>query len=105
MGEAEFFSFGDTLIGAEGGADFATKADFAEHYEFFREFTAGDGGGNGEADCEVGGGILDFEAANDINEDVFIVELEFGAALDDGDEKIEAVEVETGGGAFRVAEV
>lgn len=104
-GETEFFGFGNALIGAEGGADFAAEPDFAEDDVFFGEFATGDGAGDGEANREISGRILELEAANDIDKDVLVGEFEFCAALKDGDEEIEAVEIAAGGGALRIAEV
>ena len=48
---------------------------------------------------------MEFEATDDINKDIFIVEFELGAALDDGNEKVETIEIEAGSGAFGVAEI
>lgn len=103
--ETEFFGFGDALIGAEGGADFPAEPDFAEDDVFFRKFATGDSAGNGETNGEISGRILELEAANDIDKDVLVGEFEFCAALKDGDEEVQAVQVAAGGGAFRIAEV
>ena len=74
MGEAEFFGFGDALVGAEGGANFAAKANFAKYYVIVVEFAAGYGARDGETNGKIGSGIVDFETANDVNEDVFVGE-------------------------------
>lgn len=81
MTEAEFLCFGDALIGTEGRTNLAAEADFAENDVFLAELTSGDGGGDSHADGEVGGGIVELDAANDVDEDVFIGQAKFCAAL------------------------
>ena len=103
-GKAELFSFGDAARGGAGGTDFATEADFTEDDGFVIEAFAGGSGGDSHADSEIGGGVGEAEATDDVDEDVFVGEAEFGAFFEDGDEEIEAVEVKAGGGALRVAE-
>ena len=105
MGEAELFGFGDALVRAESRAHFPAQADFAKNDEIFGEFAPSDGRSDGKADGEIGGGIIELESTDDINKDIFIIELEFGAALDDGDEKVETVKVKARGGALGVAEI
>lgn len=46
VSETEFFGFGDALVGAEGGADFATETDFAKNNVGFVELAASYGGGD-----------------------------------------------------------
>lgn len=93
------------MIGTEGGANLAAETDFTEHDVFFGELAAGDGAGDGKADSEVGSGILELQTANDVDEDVLVREFELRAALEDGDEKIKAVQIAAGSGALRIAEV
>ena len=70
--EAEFFGFGDALVGAENRANFPAEADLAKDDVIFGEFAAGDGGGDSETDGEIGGGILEFHAADHVDEDIFV---------------------------------
>ena len=59
VSEAEFFGFGDALVGTKSGADFPAKSDFAEDDKIFGKFAPSDSGGNCKTNCEVGGGVLD----------------------------------------------
>ena len=84
MSETELFGFGDALIGAEGGTNFATEANLTKHYIIIIELTAGHGARDGKTHGEIGGGIVDFKATNHVNKDVFVAEFELGAAFDYG---------------------
>lgn len=63
-----------------------------------------DAASDGDGDGEVGGGFVYLEAADDVGEDVFVVEGEVDAAGEDGGEEEEAVVVYAVGGAAGVGE-
>ena len=94
------------------GTEFAEEAEFAED-----DRAAGStlgvgevhgavevGGGDGQGDGGVGGGVVEFDAADDVDEDVFVDEAEAGAFFEDGDDHGDARGVGAGDFAFGGAE-
>ena len=71
--------------GRKTRANFPAEADLAKDDVIFGELAAGDGGSNGEADSEIGGGILELHAADYVDENIFVAQGELGAALQHGE--------------------
>ena len=103
MLEAQLFGFRNTLLDARYGAHLAAEAYLAAHapavvngrIDIRREH-----GGN---DREVHGHVGDAQAAGDVEEDVFLHQLEADALFQYGQQHVQTALVETGGRALRGA--
>src|SRR4051812_23457117 len=85
-GEAEAFGFGEALLDLGDGAEFAEQAELSEDEGGGGHGAVHVGGGDGEGDGGVGGGVVEPDAADDVDEDVFVDEAEAGAFFEDGDD-------------------
>lgn len=91
------FGFGNALCDARDGADFSAEPHFARHAHVAFDGGVDIAGKHRSNDREVDGGVGHSDAAGDIEEDVFLGQLETDAFFQHGQQHIEAAEVETGG--------
>ena len=96
--------FGEALLDLGDGAEFAEEAQFAQDEGAGRQGAVHVGAGDGQGDGGVGGGVVEFDAADDVDEDVFVDEAEAGAFFEDGDDHGDAGVVGAGDFAFGGAE-
>src|SRR5437762_3166611 len=75
-------------------AHLAGEADFADHERAGIDWLVEEARGHGRHGSEVGGGLVDREAAGDVEKDVLTREVQADLLLEDGDQQREPVRID-----------
>ena len=102
-GEAQFVGLGDALLDARHGTDFAVQSHLTGEAGLGVDGQVGGGGEDGGHDGEVDGGIVNMDAAGDVDEHILRPEFEVAPFLQDGQQHVEPADVVAGGGTLRGA--
>ena len=91
------------MFDAVDGADFTGQSYFSRHAYLRLYGCVHIAGEDGADDGEVDGGVVDFQSAGNVEEYIFLGELEADAFLQYGKQHIHSPYVEAGGGALRIS--
>lgn len=102
--KAEFGGFVEAFVELGDGSDFAAEADLSNESEVSREDALKKAGGDCSGESEVVGGFAQAESTDDVDEDILVVHLDTDAFSEDGEDHVEAIEIDAVGGAAGLAE-
>ena len=91
-----------TLFDAVDRTDFAAQAYFSCHTYACFNFCIHVAGKNGTDNCQVYGGIVDFQPSGNVQEHIFLSQLESDTFFKYSQQHVHTAQVESGGGTLRL---